>query len=231
MADFLSRLAARAMGSGPTAQPVIPPAFAPGPRGESGGIQELDVEEVAASGESAASPAPVPAPESTTMEPVGRPVPIPARLQQRSEADSSAWERGEYDTGAEGAVSQRPGVETTASASSLPIPEGGQAQPTFKGETGRRRATKPQVGAAAPIVPVLARSNPSDSASLPKPNRRQQRMERLEPEPPASAIRVTIGRIEVRAILPAAQAPVRTTPAVPKGVLTLEEYTKQRNRR
>jgi len=44
---------------------------------------------------------------------------------------------------------------------------------------------------------------------------------------PAPVIRVTIGRIDVRAVLPPAQPPRQTTPARPK--LTLDEYLKQRN--
>jgi hypothetical protein len=45
--------------------------------------------------------------------------------------------------------------------------------------------------------------------------------------PPAPLIRVTIGRIDVRAVLPPAQPPRRTTSTRPK--LTLDEYLKQRN--
>jgi hypothetical protein len=44
---------------------------------------------------------------------------------------------------------------------------------------------------------------------------------------PAPLIRVTIGRIDVRAVLPPAQPPRRTTSTRPK--LTLDEYLKQRN--
>jgi hypothetical protein len=45
--------------------------------------------------------------------------------------------------------------------------------------------------------------------------------------PPAPLIRVTIGRIDVRAVLPPTQPPRRTTSTRPK--LTLDEYLKQRN--
>ena len=44
---------------------------------------------------------------------------------------------------------------------------------------------------------------------------------------PAPVIRVTIGRIDVRAVLPPAQSPRRITSTSPK--LTLDEYLKQRN--
>jgi hypothetical protein len=44
---------------------------------------------------------------------------------------------------------------------------------------------------------------------------------------PAPVIRVTIGRIDVRAVLPPAQPPRRITSTRPK--LTLDEYLKQRN--
>lgn len=44
---------------------------------------------------------------------------------------------------------------------------------------------------------------------------------------PAPLIRVTIGRIDVRAVLPPAQLPRRTASTKPK--LTLDEYLKQRN--
>ena len=44
---------------------------------------------------------------------------------------------------------------------------------------------------------------------------------------PAPLIRVTIGRIDVRAVLPPTQPPRRTTSTRPK--LTLDEYLKQRN--
>jgi hypothetical protein len=48
-------------------------------------------------------------------------------------------------------------------------------------------------------------------------------------EKPAPPIRVTIGRIEVRAIMPAKESAVRTPPNRPHPALSLDEYLKQRN--
>ena len=61
------------------------------------------------------------------------------------------------------------------------------------------------------------------SAAAPAPTRRQPAVD----PPPAPTIRVTIGRVEVRAVLPP-PAPARTpAPATPK--LSLDEYLRSRN--
>ena len=44
---------------------------------------------------------------------------------------------------------------------------------------------------------------------------------------PAPTIKITIGRVDVRAIMPAAPAP-RPAPARPSPALSLEDYLKQR---
>lgn len=49
-----------------------------------------------------------------------------------------------------------------------------------------------------------------------------------EPSSPPTTIRVTIGRVEVRAIMPPAP-PTRAKPALPGPALSLEDYLKQRN--
>ena len=50
------------------------------------------------------------------------------------------------------------------------------------------------------------------------------------PEPPAPTIRVAIGRIEVRAIMPPPATPTRqTAPTTPRPELSLDDYLKQRN--
>lgn len=60
---------------------------------------------------------------------------------------------------------------------------------------------------------------------------REAREEIAFPEPsfPSSTIRVTIGRVEVRAIMPPSP-PTRTKPTRPGPTLSLEDYLKQRNK-
>jgi hypothetical protein len=43
-------------------------------------------------------------------------------------------------------------------------------------------------------------------------------------------VKVTIGRVEVRAVTPAAPIPPRVATRRPRSALTLDEYLRQRNR-
>jgi hypothetical protein len=67
---------------------------------------------------------------------------------------------------------------------------------------------------------------PSPASSAPAPVDRHE--EPQTPTPDAPIIRVTIGRIEVRAIMPPAPAPPRQPPSRPAPRLSLEEYLHQR---
>lgn len=77
-------------------------------------------------------------------------------------------------------------------------------------------------GAETPtVVALLPRVTPVSVSSPPSARRD------LAPEP-APIIRVTIGRVEVRAISPPAPVPRRGTPARANSLLSLEEFLKQR---
>ena len=75
-----------------------------------------------------------------------------------------------------------------------------------------------------PIVPRIVPPQPDGYLE-----RGPQEPRVAAPESPAPAIRVTIGRIEVRAITPPMAAERRAAPARPGPALSLEDYLKQHN--
>ena len=83
-----------------------------------------------------------------------------------------------------------------------------------------------------PARKVLRPSEPMTVHPVTAPYREPMPAEsrRMEQEPPSSSptVRVTIGRIEVRAVMaPASPPPKRSSPATPR--LSLEDYLKRRN--
>jgi hypothetical protein len=77
--------------------------------------------------------------------------------------------------------------------------------------------------AVTPLSRVVAAPvSPSTRAAIPRPI--------AEPTEEPAAVRVTIGRVEVRAVFPAA-APAAQSKSRPAPVMPLDEYLKQGNRR
>ncbi|MDQ3929215.1 MAG: hypothetical protein M3328_08720 [Chloroflexota bacterium] len=76
-----------------------------------------------------------------------------------------------------------------------------------------------------PVEPGAVRRRPEGH---PEGDQREPRL--AAPEPSAPTIRVSIGRIEVRAVTPPPMLPERRdTPARPGPALSLDDYLKERN--
>jgi hypothetical protein len=110
---------------------------------------------------------------------------------------------------------------------SLPM----QAKPHFSSSQARsQRYTTSQ-----PLLPAALSTHPAPKANravepMPAPRRPVTRSAvTSHSNPPELAIRVTIGRVEVRAVF--SDAPVRRAPpAQPRRTLTLDEYLKRSSR-
>jgi len=288
MADFITRLAERALGVAPAVQPVMPPIFAPEPVSDSTSLEwereattpsddlvrprgpsveerppareappapRADAALAHQKGQSgdALSPA---VPESPRRTPESRPG--PAHL-----GGSGSSERGAM-TGKE---DQRSSSRTTAK--NPRIPPGARSEPLRRTGPGPARRGLPlgpssvenESGEAVfrPVGTLLDRgqektlpSAPSSGAvvsldaseNAPPPvephmirprldgyfERGPQEPQVAPPESSTPAIRVTIGRIEVRVITPPHMPPAqRTASARPAPALSLDDYLEQRN--
>jgi hypothetical protein len=289
MADFITRLAERALGVAPVVQPVVPSMFAPGPISHRTGI-EWD-------SEATTSPGDLDRPRAPSIQetppardaPTGRPADAAMAQQddQSSDALSSATpgsprgtpesrpgpshpsESGSSERGAvTGKEDQRGSSRTTARHPQTP-PET-RPETLHRAEPGPTRRGLPLGPPSAEdesdeaVFPPLGtlldrgqgetlppRPSPGAQASLdasedaPPPVAPRMVRPQLDgylergpleprvaaPESSAPAIRVTIGRIEVRAITPPPPRPPaqRSTPARPGPELSLDDYLKQHN--
>lgn len=253
MADFLTRLAERALGVAPTAQPRVASLFDPGPRVASlfatGPRVAVDAAESAAlsdesrvmSGDrilladdrvpSVRSPA-IAHVSSTVLEdssPVGPQqavrdardtMPSPHPMNQLSPVDSRADEGPRPESKpfvTQGKPVSRPDRETSgprgpesAGSRSKIARIGSQSVPS-----SRKPITLPSQ-AARPVqrAEPIRRRDPADSVTAPSPS---------------PTVRVTIGRVEVRAILPPPPPAARTAAVRSGPAPSLEEYLKRPN--
>lgn len=84
-------------------------------------------------------------------------------------------------------------------------------------------SVKAQARSIETVEPIQPIRNPVATSIMPRPQPERQSVKQSEPVPAAPAIRVTIGRLEVRAMMPAAPTPVKATPTAQPQV-TLEAY-------
>jgi hypothetical protein len=103
-----------------------------------------------------------------------------------------------------------------------PAPFGARAS-TLERHANEVEKREPEPLGSEPSASVIRMREPAEPPMFARV------FESQEPAPPAPSVRVTIGRIEVRAVLP--PAPVAPQNRSSRPALTLEEYTKQRNRR
>jgi hypothetical protein len=90
-----------------------------------------------------------------------------------------------------------------------------QVQPSVK-------AHARSIDTVEPIQPIR---KPIEKSIMPRPQPERQSVKQSEPTPTTPAIRVTIGRLEVRAMMPAAPTPVKATPTpTAQPQVTLEAY-------
>ncbi len=239
MPDFLSRLVERSAGTAPVARPVVAPLFAPGPAMAADAAPEGS-EPI---GVLAESPAPVTMPTrraptsipreaaamgSGALLPVGAPArpasptpeaTAPGALRPAAAAPPEARPPAVLDE------DRRPRVEGLPVAAPPPPPSGGSRaavppRPPAPQDRQRGEALIPAV-----TTPLLR----------PRQENPPRWGEPLRPrgpggEPPAPIVRISIGRIEVRAVAPPGPAAPRPTPARKNTGLSLEEYLRPRGR-
>jgi hypothetical protein len=244
MADFLNRLAARTLGIAPIAQPIIPTLFAPGPKVEG---------EVSTQGEPAAESLET----FADLNPVGPSVigDAPARpssidlsfsppLQYGPDAGSKGRgqpltpELGDTPRGSRekdevilpsrrAQTSDREAAETPAALPSKPVTETYEESSLL--EVPPRRFAEPHPWLPKAITaPAYDPVHASEAINRPGDTRAPQRTV-INSEPHAPVIRVTIGRIDVRAEFPSPSSAPSTTKRTRSSALSLEAYLRQRN--
>ena len=288
MADFITRLAERALGVAPVVQPVMPSKFAPEPASHSTGL-EWDSQVTTPLGDPNQPQAPSAQETSPAQDaPTGRPADAAVAQQE----DQSGVTLSSTTPGPpQGTPESRPGPShlTESGSSERGAMTGKEDQQGSSRTTARHRQTPPETrpetlhraepgprrrglppdppsaedesdeavfgplrtlldrgqGETLPPVPspgAQASLDTSEDASPPiapsmvRPQldgyleRGPQEPRVAAPESSEPAIRVTIGRIEVRAITPPPMPPAeRITPAPPGPELSLDDYLKQHN--
>lgn len=225
MADFLSRLAERTLGIGGTVEPRLAPLFAGGAGLADDGLVEEDETVVA------------PRRETRVDAPAGLVAP---RADERATEGPRAASDEAHPYSDDAPVVERRTIERQAPAPLPPLRA--PAEDRVPGpphpdavEVGALRETQPPLLlperriAPAPLpalqTPVRAAPAPAAEPSATSSLDRASSPARIGDATPT--VRVTIGRVEVRAVFPAAEAP-RSAPAPWEPSLTLEEYLKQR---
>jgi hypothetical protein len=248
MADFLTRLLERSMGMASVVQPAIKPLFSMGPaltKGAEREFESLATEEAVAPreapipGETLPGHAPVrPALLAPRYDASGRPTPRllnpPGRTEESiitrsTRAFSRNGDSGQAKPGPYGPKAE-PDGKLDESAPPGMLEDGERLRSEARPDEApvlARRETEPAGTQFRPLKPTgvatLMAVEPRSAKLLP----RVESEANSEPEPPA--IRVTIGRVEVRAAMPSAQPAARNTPARRNPVLSLDEYLKQLN--
>ncbi len=232
MADFLSRLASRALGVAPVARPVVAPVFAPGPRMEA---QFFTPAPRRATIARAQSPSPLPPHTAFAREEAQAPPRVPARVETREPAP----EKSEAATATRAAATrvivargEALGIPQPSPQPSPPRPSPTTSEP---GEIVRvsalesiatedRHATRPSPGELQPERPAGLDSSGPVARRAESPPQPERLLYREEP-----AVEVNIGRIEVRAVFPEPQAAPVARSAAPTA-LSLSDYLSQRDR-
>ena len=219
MADFLTRVAQRAMGVAPVVKPVIRSRYSPVEQGPS-----LPEEVTETSGALEATPQlPAPARRVSGPKAVERPDGTlrVQRTQPREETQERPVLQGPRESIGEPVGTPRLAAAETAAeeapAAPLPTAQFPKSPPILEREPAA--IDNPTPAEATGFAPVMR------PAALPLKARAEHREPAAEAAP---AIRVTIGRVEVRAVA-APSAPARRE-APRRPALTLEEYTRQRKR-
>lgn len=223
MGDFLSRLAGRALGAGPIVQPVIAPSFASGPGVPAGAMEEgalLEAPGRTAEVEWAEAARPdlalERAPESVPEERVRT-----ASTQQAAAAAISKNDPEDFREAPGPAHSElaMPGVPS-------------ENQPVRLSPPVILATPAPRSRVAASEAAPSAGLRPQQVRTPGAPNTLAARRRQKQGEPFAAdaiqPVQITIGRVEVRAVMAPAAAPRAAQSS--KGMLTLEEYTRQRQR-
>ena len=203
MADYFSRLADRALGAGPRVRPDVAPAEA---------FRFQAREQVAAPGEERAEMAKSAGDEPRTLpqHSIGKDPPAAPAFDTRTPPPLTPASAAEAS-----GVTPPAGFIAREVVAAQPTPsadETGRQRIEPSRGLERRASNDPRVQAAAPIAPREIHEEP-ESRERP-------------------TVRITIGRIEVRAAAPPSPAPAATRAGESAGnrLRTLESYLAERNR-
>jgi len=230
MGDFLTRLSDRALGAVPVARSRVLPLFDPGPvlpaeapAMPGGGISEAappDAEPRSSAPASRQEPShPPPLPMVAPLQSAARPASAPPR-ETRPVSGSKPREAGQPP---EAAQASRPLPEHPTPVSAAPQQQPRPAPPELVGKADTDAETpdpRLEPTFAAVVAPPPSRSpGNSDSAK----DRASDGGEASRPQA-APTIHVTIGRVEVRAVMP---PPARERRPRQSALMSLEDHLKQ----
>lgn len=244
MADFLARLAERSIAPSPAVKPVIAPLFAQGPQFASAISAENDhisPEPALRRDQPPISNRELTAVETLSYTPQDRLASTVPDITVRPSADSRnslqepAGQREHDENGVSTVpitsprqiVSGHRGTDSPSETSLRPATKVNASPPSMQGKSTvnaqpiRNESHPPPDPPAAPLVtPSINQRKQWEQVSL-------STLPSVEFSPPP--IRITIGRVEVRALFPAAPAIAPTVQPRSHQPLSLEEYLRQRN--
>jgi hypothetical protein len=258
MTDFFTRLAEQALGRTPVVHPRVAPRFAPGRPLVGETLSDFSEEaETHAEGLHAfseretltysSSPGPtIPRPQTMHRFPHDNGL----LLNHRVGSDSKKEDRGSVSSSSQDAASApRPDepARTTLDSTSVRRRRAGsdrrepiETVPHENGISSKKLETFAPITSVVRSEDLLSREHSTEDfpslskSSMAEIHRRSSLREARDqipsselPSPPPT-VRVTIGRVEVKAIMPPAQ-PTRAKPARSAPTLSLEDYLKQRN--
>jgi hypothetical protein len=229
MTDFLTRLVQRTLATQAAVRPDLSASSNKGPRVDAGAWSEI-AEETAAvfTGEHPVTPAmATPVPDSYRQPADARgDIPVPAAISTSAAMLSetgvaSASPRPDASThhqarqrDTEAARMPRPASSQFENAAAIVARDGLSASPTSAHNSAPPRA----------VVPT--QTNRSALTSSPSHDARQSVLAQNAHAP----VQITIGRIEVRAIVPPVAPPQRAPEKKPAAHMSLDDYLKERNR-
>lgn len=230
MADFLSRLAGRTLGVAPIVQPVIAPRFAPSPAHPDSPPTIEEFEDVIDATEST----PRRVPSRSAALPAGRlgPSALVTDIDRDREEGAASAPR-ETSVGAAARTSDEPRARSDAPEIAVhrlvKAPADQPSWPTQQEDPAAELSARPQADPRIePIGWRLPRRAVDRYAVVPPITRGAPAAVAAESPAAAPVIRVTIGRIDVRA-LPAPARPV-PSPAAPRPPTpSLDGYLRSRN--
>ena len=216
MSGFLSNLIARSFSDAPVIQPRVPSLF------------ETAADEFLGKPQSSTPPGPLPETTASTSVPQSPSRSSPIREIATADLIANASDRRETER------LLKPGERVTEDAAAIahaPRPKS-QTVEVKKVKLETNRVTVPTDSFVDAKKDAGRKTPPSQAFSEPRLVHPERRKDFAPAEQRSSAsapiIRVTIGRVEVRAIHPPAPAPKPAKPAPPK--LSLEDYLQQREK-
>jgi hypothetical protein len=226
MADFLARVAARTLGLSPIVEPLMDPLFAGTrmmPHDETPDASQFGGgggEPVAGSlGTAPARPRLAPLAGGAWVV-----TPTSADIATAALVGPARQVRGAHARPADATSEDTLGEADLAPADADPAPSYAPPATVFGGRDNQE-ATHRGRGAGAPAWLVPRRVAPAAAASAHVPTGPTERRSTSGKAGPRPVVRVTIGRVDVRAVL-APQLPAPVPPAGPR--LTLDDYAQQR---